>query len=206
MWSGAVGPMPSPQPSPMGENKLGDVLVGGTPPLDGQLHHQGLQQLLALLLPISCWDGSHGLGPSSVLAAQLWHRQGFARAPLTPMCCPLAFSPSCRVQPMWPWPPSAPSPPCPAPPSAQELLLLHPQNTWQGAGGLKLTFCSMGGGQQGQHKGREEQPHAGCPGAQPSCDCAGWSTAQPQHPLFAQPAPAGESKQPKVRTGGKGQR
>lgn len=99
-----------------------------------------------------------------------------------------------------------PLPSHPAPPSAQEPLLLHPQSTWQGLGWLKLTFCSMGGGEQGQHQGREEQPHPGCPGAQPSCDCVGWSTAEPQHPLFAQPVPAGESKQPKVRPGEKGQR
>lgn len=209
----ALGPVPPPQPSPRGENKLGDVLVGGTPPLHGQLHHQGFQRLLALLPPRSCWDGSHGLGcamvPAPCLAAQLWDGQGFAKAPLTPMCCPLAFSPSCRVQPTRPRPPAAPSPPCsgcPAPPSAQELLFLHPQSTWRGVGWLKLTFCGTGGGEQGQHEGREEQPHPGCPGAQPSCDCAGWSRAEPQHPLFAQPAPAGESKQPKVRTGEKGQR
>lgn len=150
------------------------------------------------------WEPRIGLchGPSSVLPAQPWDGQGFAKAPLTPMCCPLAFSPSCRAEPVWP--PSTPFTPSPS--ISPGPFLLHPQSTQQGLGWLKLTFCSMGGGEQGQHQGREEQPHPGCPGAQPSCDCVGWSTAEPQHPLFAQPALAGEDKQPKVRTRGKGQR
>lgn len=93
---GQWGPCLPSQPSPTEENKLGDVLVGGTPSLHGQLHHQGLQQLLALLPLRSCWDGSHGLG-CAMLPVPCWRPSrgwaGICQGTIDPHVLPTCFLP-----------------------------------------------------------------------------------------------------------------
>lgn len=104
---------------------------------------------------------------------------------------------------------SSPCPVSPAPPSAQEPQTLHPHpargrhKVWGW-----LTFSSMGSSEQGQHKGREEQPHPAWWERSPpvTVQAGAWLRPGPWQPLFAQPAPVGESKQAKVRAGEKGQR
>lgn len=208
-------------PSPRGESKHGHSPDGGTPPLRGYPHPQGYSSTSPRSHP---GPAGTGAADQAVPGSQL---HGGSPAVGWPGICPgttdTRVLPACLLPTLRGVASVAsghdhhlvPSSPClcsPAPPSAQEPHSLHSHpGCKQEAPGAGLagsdspSAARVTASRASTRAGKSSLILGGRERSPPVTVRAGARLQPgPRHPLFAQPAPAGENKQAKVRAEGKG--